>query len=268
MDMKVSSTIGFERHHSPMLQIADEDEFVEKAIADLSPQPPNFEAIVARNRGPLVRQSVDIHPLTPRQVEGAQREGAVVIDVRTELQFDDAHIPGSVSITALRAGFGTKLSWVAHDAPVVLVGRDGQEARHAAELSAAVGVTNLTGFLAGGMTIWREERLPVTRTPRLTVEELYEQEIQILDVREQGEWDAGHIEGSVHKPYHDIRSVPDGLDAAEPIAAICGSGQRSAVAASLLEVYGAKHPIHVVDGGVDDYLKLSAAASSGAPGPR
>ena len=53
MDLKVSSTIGFERQHSPMLQIAEEDAFVEKAIAGLPPQPPNFENIVGRNRGPL-----------------------------------------------------------------------------------------------------------------------------------------------------------------------------------------------------------------------
>ena len=29
--------------------------------------------------------------------------------------------------------------------------------------------------------------------------------LQVLDVREQREWDAGHIPGSVHTPYHDIR---------------------------------------------------------------
>ena len=253
MDMKVSSTIGYERAHSPMLQIADEDAFVEKATAGLPPQPPNFQNIVARNRGPLSVEGVDVHPLTPRQVEQAQAQGALVVDVRTDLQFDDAHIPRSVSNTALRAGFGTKLAWIADsEQPVVLVGRDDDDAYRAAELAAAVGVTNLAGYLAGGFTSWREERLPVARIPRLTVEELHEQRdsLQVLDVREQGEWDSGHIPGSAHTPYHDIDALPDGIDAGEPVAVICGSGQRSAVAASLLEMHGAKEPIHVVDGGV------------------
>ena len=31
---------------------------------------------------------------------------------------------------------------------------------------------------------------------------------------------------------------------------ICGSGQRAATAASLVQRYGAQHVIHVVDGGV------------------
>ena len=253
MDLKVSSTIGFERAHSPMLQIDDEDEFVAKATAGLPPQPPNFQNIVARNRGPLSVEGVDVHPLTPRQVEQAQAQGALVVDVRTELQFDDAHIPGSISNTALRAGFGTKLAWIARDEqPVVLIGRDDDDAYRAAELAAAVDVTNLAGYLAGGFTSWREERLPVARIPRLTVEELHEQRdgLQVLDVRERGEWDSGHIPGSVHTPYHDIHELPDGIDAGEPVAVICGSGQRSAVAASLLEMHGAKQPIHVVDGGV------------------
>src|SRR5215207_7576368 len=46
MDMKVSSTLGFERGHNPALAIADEDEFVARALAGLGPQPPNFQAIV------------------------------------------------------------------------------------------------------------------------------------------------------------------------------------------------------------------------------
>src|SRR5688500_12686986 len=113
MDLKVASTIGFERAHNALLGEADEDAFVAQSLASLGPQPPNFRAIVARNRGPLVREPVDVHPLTARQVDQARTAGALLVDVRTDLQFDDAHIPGAVCITALRAGFGSKLAWLA-----------------------------------------------------------------------------------------------------------------------------------------------------------
>lgn len=261
MDLKVSSTIGFERAHSPLLQIEDEDEFVEKAIAGLPPQPPNFKAIVELNRGPLAQHGVDIHPMTPRQVESAQADGAVVVDVRTESQFDEAHIPGAVCITALRAGFGSKLAWIAPGGQqVVLVGRDDDDARRAAKLAAAVGVQGLSGFLAGGMTSWREEGLDVERIPRLTVEELHERwkngdRPQILDVREQTEWDEQHIPGSLHRPYHDLQELPDGLDLSRPVAVLCVSGQRAAVAASLVQRLGAEQPIHVVEGGVGTWAR-------------
>jgi glyoxylase-like metal-dependent hydrolase (beta-lactamase superfamily II)/rhodanese-related sulfurtransferase len=259
MDLKVSSTIGFERAGQPLLGIGDEEEFVRRALATLGPQPPNFQRIVALNRGPLVKEGVDAHPLTPRQVQQAQEDGALVVDVRTELQFDEAHIPGAVCITARRAGFGSKLAWVARPAqPIALVGRDSEDALEAAELAAAVGLGNIAGFLAGGMTSWREDRFPVAAVARITVPELHERwhdGIQILDVRERSEWDAGRIPGSVHTPYHDIDGVPEGIDPSRPVAAICGSGQRSAVAASLLLRHGAQDVIHVVDGGVGTWRR-------------
>ncbi|MEA2495350.1 MAG: hypothetical protein QOJ29_3261 [Thermoleophilaceae bacterium] len=53
MDLKTSSTIGYERAAQPLLAIESEDEFVERSTSALAPQPPNFRAIVERNRGAL-----------------------------------------------------------------------------------------------------------------------------------------------------------------------------------------------------------------------
>jgi hydroxyacylglutathione hydrolase len=253
MDMKVSSTIGYERRHNDLLRVVDADAFVAKAIAGLSPQPPNFKAIVAINRGPLATGGGEIMPLTPRQVEQKDRDGALIVDVRTDLQFDDAHIPHSVSNTMLHAGFGTKLAWIAErDREIVFVGRDDADGRTAARLAAVVGIDKLGGFLAGGVTSWRAEERPVDRIERIAVPELHDRDgdVQILDVRERDEWESGHIPGSVHEPWHDIDSVPDGIDPDRPVAAICMSGQRSAVAASLLKRQGIESVIHVADGGV------------------
>ena len=156
MDLKVASTIGFERAGQPLLRLTDEDEFVEESTLALGPQPPNFENIVALNRGPLVKETVDAHPLSPRQVQQARDADALVVDVRTELQFDEAHVPGAVCITARGAGFGSKLAWLAKpEQPIVLVGRDDEDAVDAAHLAAAVGLRNIAGYLAGGMTSWR-----------------------------------------------------------------------------------------------------------------
>jgi hydroxyacylglutathione hydrolase len=273
MDMKVASTIGYERRHSELLNVAEEDEFVRRSTAALGPQPPNFKNIVALNRGPLLVEGTDVQPLTPRQVRHASDEGALVVDVRTELQFDEAHVPGAVSITALRAGFGSKLAWLVEpEQAVVLVGRDDEDARQAAALAAAVGITRIAGALAGGMTSWREEGLPVERIERIEVAELHERrdELQILDVRERSEWESGHIPGSLHVPYHDIHCVPPGIDPARPVAAICSSGQRAAAAASLLRRHGVPEALHVVGGGVPLWgrhgwpIEEPAAATAGS----
>jgi hydroxyacylglutathione hydrolase len=266
MDMKISSTIGFERRHNPLLGDLDEDAFVERSLANLGPQPPNFQAIVDLNRGPLLTSGVELLPLTPRQVELLQREGDLIVDVRTDLQFDEAHIPGATCITMLHQGFGTKLAWVANrEQEIVLVGRDDNDARVAGRLASAVGIRRLGGFLAGGMTSWRAERRQVESVARWTVEELSERRdgVQILDVRELSEWRDGHIPGSIHVPYHDIDALPEGLDPERPTAVICASGQRSATAASLLAAHGARDVIHVVDGGVPLWGKNGGALERG-----
>jgi hydroxyacylglutathione hydrolase len=196
---------------------------------------------------------VELMPLTPRQVEQKRLDGALLVDVRTDQQFDDAHIPGTVSIPMLSAGFGSRLAWLAdRDQQIVFVGRDDEDGRRAGRLAVAVGIRRFAGFLHGGMTSWRVEKRPVSRIERLPLERLPERadSVQILDVRERSEWDEGHIPGSVFTPWHDIDGVPSGIDPARPIAVVCGSGQRSAVAASLLARHGAERVIHVVEGGV------------------
>ena len=262
MDMKICSTLAYEQAHNDMLKLDREDRFIAKAIAGLGPQPPNFEAIVTLNTGKLVSDPVELLPLTPRQVEQKRGRGALLVDARTDQQFDEAHIPGAISIPAVQAGFGTRLAWLTdREQDVVLVGRGDEDARHAAKLCLSVGIRKLSGFLAGGMTEWRREQRPVERIERIDLEQLAERsrsepELQLLDVRERSEWEAGHIPGSLFVPWHDIDALPDGLDPERPVAVLCASGQRAGVAASLLPRHGARQVVHVVGGGVPRWERL------------
>jgi glyoxylase-like metal-dependent hydrolase (beta-lactamase superfamily II)/rhodanese-related sulfurtransferase len=256
MDLKTCSTIGWERRHNARLQTDDEQRFVSDAVEGLGPQPPNFEQIAELNRGPLLLDGAELPPLQARDVECHGAAGALVVDVRTDLQFDDAHIPGAVAITIHTAGFGTKLAWVAApEQPIVLVGRDDADAEHAAALALAVGVRTFAGRLVSGMPAWCAEGRELARFERVAALDLparraAEPELQVLDVRERFEWDGGHLAGSLHAPYHELAQLPDGLDPLRPVAAICASGQRSAVAASLLGRHGVREVVHVVQGGV------------------
>jgi rhodanese-related sulfurtransferase len=99
----------------------------------------------------------------------------------------------------------------------------------------------------------------------MTVPELADRRdgLQVLDVRERDEWLAGHIPGSLHTPYHDLRELPDGLDAGRPVAVICASGQRAAVGASLVQRHGASEVWHVVDGGVPAWERAGHPVDTG-----
>lgn len=262
MSMKVSSTIGYERTHNPQLSERDEERFVAASLAAIGPQPPNFRTIVEINRGPLAAMDAADRPMTPGQLARRQGAGAMVVDVRADVLFDDAHIPGAVAISSLRAGFGTRLGWLAPPGrEVVLVGRDDDEARRAARLAAAVGIDGVAGHLAGGMSSWRQEGLPVERIARLDVAALADRldadpGVQLIDVREEAEWRRLHIAGVPNRPWHTLLEPVPELDPARAVAVMCAVGQRSAIGASLLARQGFADVIHVVGGGVGDWEAL------------
>lgn len=275
LSLKSSSTIGYERRSNPLLTV-DEDEFVASVRNDRRAHAPTVERISELNRGPLLLSGTsDLQPLTPRQLERHQADGATLVDVRTDTQFDDAHVPGAICIPATRAGFGSTLTWVADpDRPVVLIGRDDEEARHAGRLASAVGTSHLSGYLEGGMTSWHQERRTVDRIERLDINQLPRRSdedptMQILDVRESSRWAAGHIRRSINTPWHQIRSVPHGVDGTATVAVICDDGHRAAVAAGLLQRAGVRSVVHVVAGGVPRWEHMGRALvtpSDGVPG--
>lgn len=275
MDLKVASTIGYERHHNAMLAIDDEQQFVDASIAKLGAQPPNFKAIVELNHGPLLTDAPEPTRLFPHELlERQTAHGAAVIDVRTDAEFAEGHVPGAISIPLHRGGFGTKLAWVAGDAQqLVFVGRDDADGRRAGSLAAAVGLAQAVrrgGLLAGGWTSWSAEGRPIVRLTRVPVDEIgpyleASQPVQVLDVRERTEFDAGHIPGSVNVPWHDIDAIPAGIDPDRQVLVICASGQRAGTAASLLQRFGAGNVVHVFGGGVPRWGTLGGELTQAAP---
>jgi len=253
IDLKSSSTIGFERAHNAALAIAGEAEFVESATASLPDRPPNVEQIVALNRGPLVAGFGTPLPMTPFEVEEAVAAGAVVIDGRTNEQFDEAHVPGALSTSAYDTGFATKVSRVAPAAAeLIVVAAHDVDEREAAELLAAVGL-RVRGFLEGGMTAWRIDGRPIERIELIDPGELARRVAApdgpvVLDVREDSEYEAEHIPDSLHIPYGGLAKRVDELPRDRPIAAICRGGKRSGLAASILQREGFADVIHVGKG--------------------
>jgi hydroxyacylglutathione hydrolase len=120
------------------------------------------------------------------------------------------------------------------DRPVVLDAADEEQAGRASERLWAVGLFDIAGWREGGGT---ERMEPVT------IEELERRlaadEVQLYDVREADERDAGYIPGSCHLPYRTARQAAEtGLCSERPIVTICESGARAAVAASVLHAAG------------------------------
>jgi len=91
-------------------------------------------------------------------------------------------------------------------------------------------------------------------------------DVQIVDVREQYEWDAGHIDGAVHIVLNDLMGGAGTFDADRPVVAVCRSGNRSELATLMLKARGLD--AYNMEGGMEawDTADLPFTASDGATG--
>lgn len=238
MSSKASTTIGFERRFNHALR-ESHDAFLAAATGPQPPRPPNMERIVELNRGPFFAAMPPLAPLD------AVPDGAVVLDVRPTAAFTAGHAPGAIGVPVSGSSFGTKAAFVLPPGPVVLHAADGEEAARAARALVAVGLFDLAGWQQGGGA----ERLEAVGLEELEGL-LAADAVELLDVREESERAAGSIPGARGLPYRAVRAAAeDGSLDGRPVVAVCESGPRAAIAASVLQSLGVDaRP--VLDGGV------------------
>jgi glyoxylase-like metal-dependent hydrolase (beta-lactamase superfamily II)/rhodanese-related sulfurtransferase len=226
MSSKASTTVGFERRYNHAL-LEDHDEFVGLALGPQPPRPPNMERIVELNRGPFA----GVQPPLARIDDTGD---AVLLDVRPARAFADGHRPGAVNVPVSGSSFATKAAFVLPDRPVVVHATDEDEATRALRSLHAVGILDVAGWQPGG----GDERVEPVSIDELE-QLLASGEIEVLDVREADERDAGFIPGTDHMPYRNVRQAAEnGLCSGKPIVTICETGARAAVAASVLKAAG------------------------------
>jgi rhodanese-related sulfurtransferase len=93
-------------------------------------------------------------------------------------------------------------------------------------------------------------------------------EVQILDVREGWEWDAGHIQDALHIPLNEVMAGGEQgrLDVEKPVVVVCKSGNRSELAALMLRARG--YDAHNLTCGTDGWaaVGLPVVRPDGSPG--
>jgi hydroxyacylglutathione hydrolase len=117
---------------------------------------------------------------------------------------------------------------------------------------ARVGLEDSRGYLKGGIEAWKQAGLPLAELPQISVEalsgRLQGNGLQVLDVRREPEWEAGHIEGAVWWPLDNFKIAPPEIDRNVPVAVHCKGGYRSMIACSLLQRAGFQNVINIVGG--------------------
>jgi len=250
------STIGKERKFNYALQPMSRDEFVRMLTADLPERPGYFalDAQINREGAEPLGELPPLAGLRPDEVARQQEAGAMVLDTRPTAQFGAGHVPGSIHI-----GLGGQYSsWagilIGLDREIVLVAEDPERHAESRMRLTRVGIEKVTGHLEGGVLAWEKSGRSLAEVPQITVVQLAEQlrerpgEIQVVDVRKAGEWDAGHIEQAVLKSLSELTLRTADLDLGKPIAVHCKSGYRSSIATSLLKRAGFREVMNVTGG--------------------
>jgi hydroxyacylglutathione hydrolase len=253
-----SSTVGYERRHNRLLAPMDVDAFARALLEGQPTYPRYFARMRPINRAgpaPIGASSPPPRPLRLDEVRAAMESDALVVDARPPAAWVAAHVPGAISIPA-GSSFGTWLGWIVpHDRPVVLILDRPDDAEDLQRQALRIGHEAITGHLRGGFATWTDAGLPIESADRLTVDDLADalgaddrSRPFVLDVRQAGEFEDGHVPGARHIT---AGSLPDELDALprdRPIAVMCASGYRASVATSLLGAAGFERVSWVADG--------------------
>ena len=254
-----SSTIGTERLTNYALQIRSRDEFIRQMTTNLPARPDYFLEDAAINRAgatPLTELPA-LKSISPADLKTTLEDDAVALDVRPADEFAAGHVAGSVNI-ALSGQFaswaGAVIGLSSH--PVLIAGTP-EHLSEARLRLARVGIEDVAGFLAGGVDGWKRAGFELAQTPQMTVEKLNsrlgDHGLQVLDVRRQGEWDAGHIAGADWYPLDRFKAALPPLERGLTVAVHCKSGYRSMIACSLLQRAG--YEVINVIGGFDAWKK-------------
>ncbi len=182
-------------------------------------------------------------PVDPKAFsEWIRGNDAILLDARSYPAFSGLHIPGSWHID-LSGNFATQAGWILPPGlDILLVVESRDQAEEAALQLRRVGFDRVPAFLEGGMLAWGSSNLPISRVPVVSAGEAHSLVSSggaiLVDVRSWEEWGAGHADGAVHIPWHDLRTRHAELDPARHTIVMCKGGQRGSIAASILKMHG------------------------------
>ena len=244
-------------------------------------KPANIANIVATNQGhlPLTMETPQAKALSVEDVAKGMMAGAVAVDVRNSAEFGAGHIPNSFNIQLASSEFEQRVGWIVpQDARIILVANSSTDAQAALFKMAFLALdTQVVGYLKGGIVAWMHAGRSLATVPQLDVHSLHQrlnngQPLHMLDVREDSEWDEGHIEGAHWMPYRQMAQaftatptmVLPNLERDVPIAVACAGGFRSSTAISVLKRHGYQSLFNVTGGmGAWKNAKLPMVAGDG-----
>ncbi len=262
-----ASTIGQEKETNYALQSQTKEAFIKAVTTGLATPPKYFplnaqinkegyESLNAILEKGMQQLSVDAFK------QKAKEDNTIILDTRPASSFVEGFIPSSMFI-GLEGRFA---EWAANlisfDKTILLVTETGKEQETITRL-ARVGFDKMGGYLDGGYEDWKNageqiDMLIDVEADELAMDISFDDNLVVLDVRKELEYDNGHLQQSMNIPLDELidpGTLAD-FDEHHNIYVHCGGGYRSVIACSILKQQGI-HNLRNVVGGWDAISKLS-----------
>lgn len=252
-----SSTVGYEKRFNWAFKHDDRDEFVD-ALLEGQPEAPKYFAVMkhVNKVGPtLLKDLPEVREITNvNELHDLINAGEQVLDTRNNQQFAKHHIPGTINIQNVNS-LANWAGWlVNYDRPLYLLA-------HPDELDdilialRSVGADNIVAFMNVERALAETDNLESYRwiSPSEAKQKINDNKINVLDVRNQAEWDENRLKDSTHIMLGKLPDHLDDVPSEKPLLLLCASGGRSAIAASILQANGIKE-VYNLAGGINLWM--------------
>ncbi|MFD1019907.1 MBL fold metallo-hydrolase [Thalassobacillus hwangdonensis] len=250
------STVGYEKINNWALQMEDESQFVSELIEG-QPEPPKYFAMMKKlnKQGPDYLEEKELEKLTVADLKKYKSKEHFIVDTRSAKAFSEGHIPGTINIP-FNKSFANWAGWlIGYDQDIILIANeyDVDEIKLALQ---SIGLDRIVGKVEA-KDLAQQSGLETYES--VTPEELKEKykdhdDYVVVDVRNQSEWDEGHMEDANHIMLGTLPDRTDEIPEGKTPVVHCKSGARSAIATSVLQAKGYKDVLNL-KGGFDAWAK-------------
>lgn len=247
-----SSTVGYEKRFNWAMQYDDESAFIDALLAG-QPEPPTYFAIMkhVNKVGPnIIHELEDPQEITDvKQIKELLNSDTQVLDTRDAQAFSKQHIQGTINIP-YNQSFTNWAGWIInYDQPLYLL-TDPKQVNGIITSLRSIGIDQIAGFIDVNKTIKHMDNLESYNniTPDEAKQWITANDPVVIDVRNQSEWEQGHMEGADHIVLGTLKDRLQEIPKDRTIIVACQSGGRSAIGASLLQANGFKKVLNLAGG--------------------
>lgn len=247
-----STTVGYEKAFNWAMQFNDEAAF-KKALLEGQPEPPYYFAVmksVNKAGQKLIKDLPELKEITTvAAIEALLEEGKQVLDMRPADAYSKGHIQGTINIP-FNNSFTNWAGWIVdYKKPLYLL-LDTKVLDEAMTALRSVGIDEVYGFAEAESVMEQAEKLASYEnvSPTEANEMVEKGEAYVLDVRNQTEFDEGHIDNAEHIMVGTLKNRLDEVDTDKTIIVQCQAGARSAIAASVLKANGMDNLVNMSGG--------------------